>query len=154
MYSHSSQRISASKLPPQLPQKHHQTNGTASRYSQVVTATIDDLSQNPLWNLTPMTSTSVIRTKITFGWGPVVGPIGCLKQKVLDAVSDLRGWCWLQPPVDDQATSSHSHSPLSTTPGAVEQQKTRGSNRPAVFSRQTDLRKVKKLSTPLKLLQN
>lgn len=41
LYSHSLQRISASKLPPQLPQKHHQTNGTASRYSQVVTATLD-----------------------------------------------------------------------------------------------------------------
>lgn len=38
LYSHNSQRISASELPLQLRQEHHQTNSTASCYSQLVTA--------------------------------------------------------------------------------------------------------------------
>lgn len=60
-----------------------------------------------------------------------MGPVGCLQEEVLDTVSDLR----LQPPVDDQATCSHSHAPLLTAPRAVEAH--RGSNRNNIHIKQT-----------------
>lgn len=112
------------------------TNSIIRGYCQLTNCppklTLAVFSQSSVCNLTHSLPTQmalkrVIRTNITFGWGPVMSPIGCLQEEVFNTISDLRRWCGLQPPVDDQATSSHSHNPLLTARRAVEEQ--RGSSR-------------------------